>query len=164
MVSFYEHKTAVLLYFICRDYLGSIIHIRNTSGGHVEQNSYDAWGRGDGWPGSQTSSIDATVFLSLFRFPVGSGARTGFGPNLARAAAKATEIADELQSNSNPYEPPVDEYRTDSITLDKAEWSPNWYMSEDGRIILTGPWQTANGWRIAIGDTIHLLPDWKIRK
>ncbi len=33
------------LYFICRDYLGSITHIANSSGSLVQELSYDAWGR-----------------------------------------------------------------------------------------------------------------------
>ncbi|MCL2074767.1 MAG: RHS repeat-associated core domain-containing protein, partial [Marinilabiliaceae bacterium] len=33
------------LYYIIRDCLGSITHIRNASVGAVEENSYDAWGR-----------------------------------------------------------------------------------------------------------------------
>lgn len=33
------------LYYICRDYLGSITHIINSSGIVVQENSFDAWGR-----------------------------------------------------------------------------------------------------------------------
>ncbi|GHT62542.1 hypothetical protein AGMMS50239_16140 [Bacteroidia bacterium] len=33
------------LYYICRDYLGSITHITNSSGSVVQELSYDAWGR-----------------------------------------------------------------------------------------------------------------------
>lgn len=33
------------LYYICRDYLGSITHITSSSGSVVEELSYDAWGR-----------------------------------------------------------------------------------------------------------------------
>jgi len=33
------------IYYICRDYLGSICAIANSSGSVVEKNSYDAWGR-----------------------------------------------------------------------------------------------------------------------
>jgi RHS repeat-associated protein len=33
------------LYYICRDYLGSITHITNASGSLYYQYSYDAWGR-----------------------------------------------------------------------------------------------------------------------
>lgn len=33
------------IYYICRDYLGSITHITNSSGAVVQQLSYDAWGR-----------------------------------------------------------------------------------------------------------------------
>ena len=45
MESDIEHKTAFLLYFICRDYLGSLTHITDASGNVIEENSYDAWGR-----------------------------------------------------------------------------------------------------------------------
>ena len=45
MASIYEHKTAFLLYFICRDHLGSITHITDAEGYVMEENSYDAWGR-----------------------------------------------------------------------------------------------------------------------
>jgi RHS repeat-associated protein len=33
------------IYYICRDYLGSITHITNSSGSLVQELSYDAWGR-----------------------------------------------------------------------------------------------------------------------
>ena len=33
------------IYYICRDYLGSITHITNSSGSVVQELSYDAWGR-----------------------------------------------------------------------------------------------------------------------
>ncbi|MFR8355771.1 MAG: RHS repeat domain-containing protein [Parabacteroides sp.] len=33
------------LYYICRDYLGSITHVINSSGAVVQENSFDAWGR-----------------------------------------------------------------------------------------------------------------------
>ena len=33
------------LYYIVRDYLGSITHIANATGNLIEENSYDAWGR-----------------------------------------------------------------------------------------------------------------------
>lgn len=33
------------IYYICRDYLGSITHITNSSGNVVQELSYDAWGR-----------------------------------------------------------------------------------------------------------------------
>jgi RHS repeat-associated protein len=37
------------LYYICRDYLGSITHITDSSGSTIEQLSYDAWGRLRNW-------------------------------------------------------------------------------------------------------------------
>jgi RHS repeat-associated protein len=33
------------LYYICRDYLGSITHLANSSGSLIQELSYDAWGR-----------------------------------------------------------------------------------------------------------------------
>ncbi len=33
------------LYYICRDYLGSITHVINSSGAVIQENSFDAWGR-----------------------------------------------------------------------------------------------------------------------
>ncbi|GHU61608.1 hypothetical protein FACS1894123_01250 [Bacteroidia bacterium] len=33
------------IYYICRDYLGSITHVTNSSGSVVQELSYDAWGR-----------------------------------------------------------------------------------------------------------------------
>jgi RHS repeat-associated protein len=33
------------IYYICRDYLGSITHITNSSGSVIQELSYDAWGR-----------------------------------------------------------------------------------------------------------------------
>jgi RHS repeat-associated protein len=35
----------VNIYYICRDYLGSITHITNDNGSLKEEYSYDAWGR-----------------------------------------------------------------------------------------------------------------------
>ena len=40
-----ENSGAWQLYYIVRDYLGSITHIRNATGGAVAEYSYDAWGR-----------------------------------------------------------------------------------------------------------------------
>gem|GEM_PF-4643029 len=40
-----ENSGAWQLYYIVRDYLGSITHIRNATGGHIAEYSYDAWGR-----------------------------------------------------------------------------------------------------------------------
>jgi RHS repeat-associated core domain len=40
-----ENSGSWQIYYICRDYLGSITHITNSSGTVVQQLSYDAWGR-----------------------------------------------------------------------------------------------------------------------
>jgi len=40
-----ENGGAWQLYYICRDYLGSITHLTNSAGAVVQELSYDAWGR-----------------------------------------------------------------------------------------------------------------------
>ena len=53
------------IYYICRDYLGSITHITNSSGSLVQELSYDAWGRLRN-PSSQvtyTSETEPELFL-----------------------------------------------------------------------------------------------------
>lgn len=44
------------IYYICRDYLGSITHITNSTGNVVQELSYDAWGR---WRNPDNQSIYA---------------------------------------------------------------------------------------------------------
>jgi len=54
------------LYYICRDYLGSITHITDASGNVIEENSYDAWGRRRNpanYDEVHTSAYQATPFL-----------------------------------------------------------------------------------------------------
>ena len=55
------------IYYICRDYLGSITHITNSSGSVVQELSYDAWGRLRN-PANQTAySPDSEPSLFLGR-------------------------------------------------------------------------------------------------
>lgn len=67
------------VYFICRDYLGSITHIANSSGSLVQELSYDAWGRLRN-PSNQTVyNPDSEPVLFLGRGYTGHEHLTMFG-------------------------------------------------------------------------------------
>ena len=67
------------LYYICRDYLGSITHITNSSGSVVQELSYDAWGRLRN-PVNQTAyTPDSEPVLFLGRGYTGHEHLTQFG-------------------------------------------------------------------------------------
>jgi RHS repeat-associated protein len=67
------------IYYICRDYLGSITHITNSSGSVVQELSYDAWGRLRN-PANQTVyAPDSEPVLFLGRGYTGHEHLTQFG-------------------------------------------------------------------------------------
>jgi len=67
------------LYYICRDYLGSITHITNASGSLTQELSYDAWGRLRN-PGTQVAyAPDSEPALLLGRGYTGHEHLTMFG-------------------------------------------------------------------------------------
>lgn len=55
------------VYYLCRDYLGSITHIVNSSGGMKQELSYDAWGRLRNPVNQALYAVDADPVLFLGR-------------------------------------------------------------------------------------------------
>ena len=67
------------IYYICRDYLGSITHITNSSGSVVQQLSYDAWGRLRTPSNFDVYLVDSEPVLFLGRGYTGHEHLTMFG-------------------------------------------------------------------------------------
>lgn len=74
-----EGSGAWVVYYLCRDYLGSITHTVNSSGGLKQELSYDAWGRLRN-PANQTLyAVGAEPTLFLGRGYTGHEHLTAFG-------------------------------------------------------------------------------------
>lgn len=67
------------LYYICRDYLGSITAITNSSGSLVQELSYDAWGRLRDPEAREVYAPDSEPALLLGRGYTGHEHLTMFG-------------------------------------------------------------------------------------
>ena len=104
-----EGSSAPQLYWLHRDYLGSITHISNNSGNLAAEYSYDAWGRlrdANSW---QPFAPDAMPELMFGRGYTGHEHLTGFGlihmnarlydPVLGRFLAPDPQVADPGSTN-----------------------------------------------------------------
>ena len=74
-----EGSGAWVVYYLCRDYLGSITHTVNSSGGLKQELSYDAWGRLRNPANQALYAVGAEPTLFLGRGYTGHEHLTAFG-------------------------------------------------------------------------------------
>lgn len=109
-----EGTGAWAVYYLCRDYLGSITHIVNSSGGVKQELSYDAWGRLRNPVNQALYAVDAEPALFLGRGYTGHEHLTVFGlinmnarlydPVIGRFLSPDPQLQDSYSSqNYNRY-------------------------------------------------------------
>lgn len=121
------------LYYICRDYLGSITHLVNSSGNVTQENSYDAWGRLRNPATQVVYAPDEKSALLLGRGYTGHEHLTDFGL---------------INMNARLYDPAAGRFLSPDPFVQMPDFSQNFnrysyamnnpfaYVDEDGEFVL----------------------------
>lgn len=141
------------LYYICRDYLGSITHLVNSSGNVTQENSYDAWRRLRNPATQVVYAPDEESALLLGRGYTGHEHLTDFGL---------------INMNARLYDPAAGRFLSPDPFVQMPDFSQNFnrysyamnnpfaYVDEDGEFVLL-----AVGIAAGIGAVVNVATHWK---
>lgn len=134
------------LYYICRDYLGSITHITNASGSLTQELSYDAWGRLRN-PSSQVAyAPDSVPELLLGRGYTGHEHLTMFGL---------------INMNARLYDPALGRFLSPDPYVQAPEFTQSFNRYSYGlNNPLTYIDQNGEFWNLIIGAVIGGVVNW----